>query len=44
MEWFLVEQVFTILKEIAYKFYTGLDSFVAGFTLLGLRLSEYNLS
>ena len=44
MEWFFVESVFSILRNASNKYHTGLDRLLGGFKLLGLRLSEYNLS
>jgi len=44
LEWFFLESTFALLRNSSNKFHTGLDRLLAGFKLLGLRLSEYNLS
>ena len=44
MNWFMLSSVFKLLRNAANKYHTGMDRMLAGFQLLGMRLSEYNLT
>jgi len=44
MEWFMLSSVFKLLRNASNKFHSGMDRMLAGFQLLGLRLSEHNLT
>jgi hypothetical protein len=43
MNWMFLSNVFSLLRNAANKYHTGLDRMLAGYQLLGMRLSEYNL-
>ena len=44
IEWFAFKKLFQMLRNPNNKFYTGQKRLLAGFKLLGLRLSRYNLN
>jgi hypothetical protein len=43
MEWFFLNKVFYLLSNSSNKYHTGLERVIAGFKLLGLRLTDYNM-
>jgi hypothetical protein len=43
MQWFFLKRVFKLLRNSSNTYHTGLERVIAGFKLLGLRLSNYNM-
>jgi hypothetical protein len=43
MQWFFLKRVFKLLRNSSNIYHTGLERVIAGFKLLGLRLSNYNM-
>lgn len=43
MEWFFLNNIFEVLRNSSNQFMTGTERLIAGFQLLGIRVTEESL-